>query len=106
MIGGEGIEDHDEHGYRRKVRSARGGGNLERVRQRSQLSRHRRGTSCRTARYRTLQRGTHTVSAPIRAAVEGECRPGMGVVFSELSSAALLALTRYARRVPPLYMEW
>ncbi|HEY6556260.1 MAG TPA: PilZ domain-containing protein [Polyangiaceae bacterium] len=36
----------------------------------------------------------------------GQCRPGLGVQFTELSPAALVAIARYAKHVPPLYMEW
>lgn len=35
-----------------------------------------------------------------------QCRPGLGVQFTKLSPAALLAIARYAKHVPPLYMEW
>ena len=36
----------------------------------------------------------------------GQCRPGLGVQFTELSPAALVAIARYVKHVPPLYMEW
>jgi uncharacterized protein (TIGR02266 family) len=41
-----------------------------------------------------------------RASFAGNCRPGMGVQFMELAPAALIAISRFALRVPPLYMEW
>jgi uncharacterized protein (TIGR02266 family) len=42
----------------------------------------------------------------LRGTGAGQCRPGLGVQFEELSPAALLAIARYAKHVPPLYMEW
>ena len=40
------------------------------------------------------------------APLAGNCRPGMGVQFTELAPAALTAISRFATHVPPLYMEW
>lgn len=42
----------------------------------------------------------------IRDAGAGQCRPGLGVQLMELAPPALMAIARYTRRVPPLYMEW
>jgi uncharacterized protein (TIGR02266 family) len=54
--------------------------------------------------------GTHVTArgrvAWLRDTGYGHCRPGLGVQFTQLSRAALLAIARYARHVPPLYVEW
>jgi uncharacterized protein (TIGR02266 family) len=41
----------------------------------------------------------------IRDTDRGGCRPGMGVVFTELSEPALRSLSRFCESCPPLYVE-
>jgi uncharacterized protein (TIGR02266 family) len=41
-----------------------------------------------------------------RDAKQGEARPGLGIVFTELSEEAMLRITRYCARTPPLYVDF
>lgn len=42
----------------------------------------------------------------IRQPFAGDCRPGLGVAFSDVPRGALDAIARYTRRFPPLYIDW